>query len=188
MRRSIFKQRENPAVYGGRESRTLRDATAVICLAEPQTLSTRRDVRNIKGYVGSRHLYGNTRCAETNVLNISGRRFPRAGSATGCGVRVVRKHGKPTHWAAKYDRTAFDREVDALGERQRLKTVGDDTLGDGSIHGSATGRFRKSGGVKPAPLTLEETVLKPARHRAGFPPVWGSPVVNVSEGVTDPTQ
>ncbi|WP_266081742.1 hypothetical protein [Haladaptatus caseinilyticus] len=103
-------------------------------------------------YVGFRHLHGSTRRAEISVLNISGRRFPQSDGTRfiGCGVRVVRKHGKPPPWAAKCDRTAFDREVDALGESRPVKSGGGDTLGDGSTRGSATGRFWKSGGVKPA--------------------------------------
>ena len=39
-------------------------------------------------------------------------------------------------------------------------------------------------GSKPAPPTPGESVLKPARHRAWVPPVWGSPAVNGGEDVT----
>ena len=124
-------------------------------------------------------------CAEgrdapkTNVRGFPGRRSPRSAVPrySGRGVRVVRKHGKSACVPAKCDRTAFDREVDASGESRSVKTTGDDTLGDGSTRDGASGRFRKSGGVKPAPKTPKETVLKPARQQAGGPRAGEAPSV-----------
>ncbi len=173
----------NPGVHAGRECDTILTNLRRHS-GETQTVSTHHDVYDFKGYVGFWHLRESTRRAETSVLNISGRRFPRAGSAIGCGVRVGRQHGKPPNRWVKCDRPAIDHEVDARGESHPEKPGDDDSAGDRSARGSATGRFRKSGGVKPAPLTPEETVLKPARQHAGFPPVWGSPAVYGGEDVT----
>ena len=141
---------------------------------ETRTLSRRRLVLVTKGYVGSRHLRGSTRRAETSVPNISGHWFPRVGSATDCGVRVVRQHGNPAYGPGKCDRT--DRAVrhDRLGERRPEKPGVDDSLADGSARDSATGRSRARDET-PVPQTSGETVLKPARQQVGFPRAGEAP-------------
>ncbi len=147
--------------------------------AETQTVSTCHDVGVNKGYVGSRHLRGSTRRAETSVPNISGRRFPRVGSATDCGVRVVRQHGNPAYGSGKCDRT--DRAVrhDRLGERRPEKPGVDDSLADGSARDSATGRSRARDETRPTDLgrngpetcsatgRVSSCVGKPRRLRRG---------------------
>jgi len=118
-------------------------------------LSTRRLVHVSKGCVGSRHLRGSTRRAETSVPSISGRRFPRVGSATDCGVRVVRQHGNPAYGSGKCDRT--DRAVrhDRLRERRPEKPGVDDSLAGGSARDSATGRSRARDETRPTDLGRE---------------------------------
>ena len=150
----IFNQRENPAVHGGRESDTVLSNRRRL-LTETQMLSTRRLVHVSKGCVGSRHLRGSTRRAETSVPSISGRRFPRVGSATDCGVRVVRQHGNPAYGSGKCDRT--DRAVrhDRLRERRPEKPGVDDSLAGGSARDSATGRSRARDETRPTDLGRE---------------------------------
>ena len=78
------------------------------------------------------------RRGETSVRGILGCQFPRVGSATDCGVRVVRQHGTPAYGSGKCDRT--DRAVrhDRLGESHLEKPGADDSLADGSARDSAT--------------------------------------------------
>ncbi|ATW87277.1 hypothetical protein halTADL_0464 [Halohasta litchfieldiae] len=151
---SILIQGENPAVHGGRESDTVLSNRRRL-LTETQMLSTRRLVHVSKGCVGSRHLRGSTRRAETSVPSISGRRFPRVGSATDCGVRVVRQHGNPAYGSGKCDRT--DRAVrhDRLRERRPEKPGVDDSLAGGSARDSATGRSRARDETRPTDLGRE---------------------------------
>ena len=152
--RPILIQGENPAVHGGRESDTVLSNRRRL-LTETQMLSTRRLVHVSKGCVGSRHLRGSTRRAETSVPSISGRRFPRVGSATDCGVRVVRQHGNPAYGSGKCDRT--DRAVrhDRLRERRPEKPGVDDSLAGGSARDSATGRSRARDETRPTDLGRE---------------------------------
>jgi len=154
-------------------------------LAETQMLRTRRPVHGIKGYVGSRHLRESTRRAETSVRGILGRRFPRVGSATDCGVRVVRQHGNPAHGSGKCDRT--DRAVrhDRLGERRPEKPGVDDSLADGSTCDSATGRSRARDETRPADLGRDGPETCSATGRVSS--CGGSPVVYDGEDVTSDT-
>ncbi len=190
---TILNQGENPAVYGGnetirvsfahqnasrsgdgRESDMVRTNRRRLP-AETPTVSTLGDVGHSKGYVGSRHLRGSTRRAETSVRGFLGRRFPRVGSATDCGVRVVRQHGNPAHGSGTCDRTDHAVRHDRLGESQPEKPDGDDSLADGSARDSATGRSRARDEPRPAPSTSGETVLNPARQQAGFPRAGEAP-------------
>jgi len=152
----ILIQGENPAVHGGRESDTVLSNRRRL-LTETQMLITRRLVHVSKGCVGSRHLRGSTRRAETSVPSISGRRFPRVGSATDCGVRVVRQHGNPAYGSGKCDRT--DRAVrhDRLRERPPEKPGVDDSLAGGSARDSATGRSRARDETRPTDLGRERS-------------------------------
>jgi hypothetical protein len=151
-------------------------------LAETQTLSTHRDVPNIKGCVGFRHLHGSTRRAETSVLNISGRRFPRVSSATDCGVRVVRQHGNPAYGSGKCDRTDHAVRHDRLGERRPEKTGVNDSLADGSTCGGATGRSRARDETRSTDLGRDGPETCSATGRVSS--CWGSPVVYDGEDVT----
>jgi len=174
-------QRENPAVHCGRESDMVLSNRRRLP-AESQTLSTRRDMSVSKGHVDSRHSRGSTRRAETSVRGFLGRRFPRVGSATDCGVRVVRQHGNPAHGSGKCDRT--DRAVrhDRLGERRPEKPGVDDSLADGSARDSATGRSRARDETRPTDLGREGPETCSATGRGSS--CGGSPVVYDGEDVT----
>jgi len=152
---AILMQGENPAVHDGRESDMVLSNRRRL-LIETQTLSTRRFVHVSKGYVDSRHLRGSTRRAETSVPNISGRRFPRVGSATDCGVRVVRQHGNPAYGSGKCDRTD--------------RAVRHDRLGESPLRNRASMTRLRMGAPVTAPQDAPERGTKPVPPTSGEGP------------------
>jgi hypothetical protein len=163
-------------------------------LAETPTIITRRLVRVTKGYVGPRHLRGSTRRAETSVPNISGRRFPRVGSATDCGVRVVRQHGNPAHESVLQPTAGFASFVSTGTRPTSRGSVTEPTVPwgmtawerDAPRNLASMTRLRMGApvtapqdaperGTNPVPPTSGERILKPVRQQAGVPRAGEAP-------------
>jgi hypothetical protein len=130
---SIFNQRENPAVHGGRESRPFRDATAASGTAGTPT-ETAKSSANVCFDRVTPHPIANERGMWAALHPC----LRRAGSPVD-GLWPTRCE-PCRHRTARFDR---------LGESGRLKIDRDDTLSDGSARDSATRRSRPRVETRP---------------------------------------
>jgi len=130
---SIFNQRENPAVHGGRESRPFRDATAASGTAGTPP-KTAKSSANVCFDRVTPHPIANERGMWAALHPC----LRRAGSPVD-GLWPTRCE-PCRHRTARFDR---------LGESGRLKIDRDDTLSDGSARDSATRRSRPRVETRP---------------------------------------
>jgi len=159
-----LSQRENPVVYGGRESRPLRDAPAVGGRLGTQTLRTRRLERRITGSADSRGGRRGSRAAFHPCL--------RRSASPVDGLRPTRCD-RSRHGTARFDR---------LGESRVEKPRGDDSLADGCTRGGATGRSRSRVETRPADAGRDGPETEPGQPGS---PLWkGGPPFTAGEDVT----